>query len=217
MEIETRQIGAWVVRQRTPNHPPPHALVLLLHGWTGDEKAMWIFAPRLPKNALLVAPRGLYPTPLGGFGWSPRVDVKWLSIEDLQPAVEALRALLKSENFPSAYLGQIHLVGFSQGAALAYAFSLINPSQVGAVAGLSGFMPEHAGKLIDSKPLSGKPVFVAHGTRDELVPVEMARQAVRILQTAGADVSYCEDDVGHKLSLTCFDSLEHFSALHCSV
>ena len=71
MNAEMRQLDGWVLRQRTPEGPGPHPLMLLLHGWTGDENAMWIFANRLPKNVLLVAPRGIYPTALGGYSWQP--------------------------------------------------------------------------------------------------------------------------------------------------
>jgi predicted esterase len=51
---------------------------------------------------------------------------------------------------------------------------------------------------------------MAHGTLDELVPVVRARQAVALLQQAGAQVDYCEDNVGHKLSATCFRSMQVF-------
>jgi predicted esterase len=53
-------------------------------------------------------------------------------------------------------------------------------------------------------------VFVAHGTRDELVPIERGRHTVQTLEQAGAQVTYCEDDVGHKLSAACFRALEAF-------
>jgi phospholipase/carboxylesterase len=120
------------------------------------------------------------------------------------------------ENFPEAEIERFHIVGFSQGAALGYAFGLYYPRRVLSLGGLSGFMPERAEALINAKRLENVPVFITHGTRDDLVPVEKARQAVRDFQRAGADVFYCEDEVGHKLSSTCFTSLEHFCALNVS-
>ena len=53
-------------------------------------------------------------------------------------------------------------------------------------------------------------MFLAHGAFDEIVPVGRAREAVKLLGQAGAQVTYCEDDVGHKLSLSCFQSLQTF-------
>jgi predicted esterase len=58
--------------------------------------------------------------------------------------------------------------------------------------------------------LQGKNVFLAHGTQDSLVPVDRARQAAATLQEAGADVILCEDEVGHKLSASCFRNLQDF-------
>jgi len=210
MNVELRQLDGWVVRQRTPEGPGPHPLLLLLHGWTGDENAMWIFANRLPENALLVAPRGLYPTALGGYGWQPALGRTWPDLEDFRPAMEALWNLLAPQNFPSAELAQIRLAGFSQGAALAYALALAYPQRVQALAGLSGFAPGGVEPLLRSQPLAGKACFMAHGTQDALVPVARARQARQTLMEAGAQVTYCEDDVGHKLSASCFRGMGKF-------
>jgi phospholipase/carboxylesterase len=55
-------------------------------------------------------------------------------------------------------------------------------------------------------------VFIAHGTTDNLVPVEMARESANLLKQAGANVTYCEEEVGHKLSAPCFRGLEAFFA-----
>jgi phospholipase/carboxylesterase len=214
MEIETRQIYSWTVRQRVPVSPKNREVILLLHGWTGDENAMWIFARRLPQNAYLIAPRGLYKIPLGGFGWHNQKANKWPSINDLRSSVEALEQLLVPENFSNADTERFHIIGFSQGAALGFAFGFLYPHKVRSIASLSGFLPTEIDALIQKKPLRYLPVFITHGVKDVLVPVDKARQAVRSLQDAGADVVYCEDDVGHKLSLSCFSSLEHFSALH---
>lgn len=212
MNAEVRQLDGWVLLQRIPEGPGPHPFMLLLHGWTGDENAMWIFANRLPQNALLVAPRGLYPTALGGYGWQTALGRAWSNLEDFQPAMEALLGLLVPQNFPTAELAQIHLVGFSQGAALGYSLALAYPQRVQALAGLSGFAPGGVDALIKAQPLTGKACFMAHGTQDELVPVARARQARQTLLDAGAQVTYCEDDVGHKLSASCFRGMEKFFA-----
>lgn len=207
---ETISIKNWTVRLHIPESPGPHPVLVLLHGLTGDEKVMWIFADRFPKEYLILSPRGLFDSPHGGYSWRPEKTERLPVIEDFYTAVDALKDLLTQENFPSGIFSTISLAGFSQGAALAYAFALLNPSAVDRVMGLAGFLPDGAGELIEQQPLGGKSIFVAHGTRDELVPVWRARQAVELLSRAGAQVTYCEDDVGHKLSLGCFKGLESF-------
>jgi phospholipase/carboxylesterase len=188
----------------------PHPVILLLHGWTGDENAMWIFAARLPKDALLIAPRGLYTTPLGGYGWHPYKFNVWPWVDDFLPAIEQIREFISPENFPNGDFTKLSLVGFSQGAALSYAFFMSFPYLVNSVAGLSGFLPDGSEALARNEPLKDKAVFIAHGSKDELVPVSKARRAVEILNLAGAQVSYCEDEVGHKLSANCFQGLQTF-------
>jgi phospholipase/carboxylesterase len=208
--LETLDINGWVVKQRAPASPGPHPMLLLLHGWTGDENAMWVFSARFPRDWWLVAPRGPYPAPFGGYGWQPRLAEEWPRVEDFRPAAEALLELLRPQNFPTADGSQVHLAGFSQGAALAYSLALLYPGRVRSLAGLSGFMPAGAERLAAAAPLRGKAAFLAHGLQDDLVPVERARQARDILQSAGAQVFYCEEDVGHKLAAACFRGLGEF-------
>lgn len=206
----TVTVNDWVIRISEPQVDGPHPVIVLLHGWTGDENAMWIFASRLPKDALLVAPRGSFNTPLGGHGWYPHKPKAWPWVDDFLPAIEALQDLLTPINFPNGDFSKLSLVGFSQGAALSFAYAILFPNLVRTVASLSGFLPEGSEALARNKPLHHKPIFMAHGTQDELVPVYKARQAVEVLELAGAKVTYCEDEVGHKLSANCFRGLESF-------
>ncbi len=207
---QTIVINDWTVRVRIPELPGPHSVIVLLHGWTGDEKVMWVFTDRFPQEYLLLSPRGLFHTPLGGYAWHPVKSKTWPDIHEFSTAIDALQQLLTSENFPTGIFSTISLAGFSQGAALAYAYALHYPERVDQVMGLAGFLPEGVEELVETKPLAGKSVFVAHGTKDQLVPVWRACQAVELLTRAGAQVIYCEDDVGHKLSVGCFKGLELF-------
>jgi phospholipase/carboxylesterase len=171
---------------------------------------MWVFATAIPQNVLVVAPRGPFDTPLGGYGWYPHRIGAWPTLGDLQPTAHRLAELLAPENFARADLSRCHLVGFSQGAALAYTYLMLYPHKVASLAALSGFLPLEAESLLQDPLLEDKPVFIAHGSLDDLVPVERARQAAKALQRAGAKVTYCEDQAGHKLSAACFRGLAAF-------
>ncbi len=200
----------WIIRYRQPDGPGPWPVFLLLHGWTGDETSMWIFASRLPEQAILIAPRGLYLTQPSGYSWVARQEDRWPTVADFQPTLERMDEILTQRWFPVADFSRLHLVGFSQGAALSFAFLLTQPERITSVAGLSGFLPEGAQIIAQRQPILGKRLFLAHGTQDRLVPVGRARQAVDILEAGGAQVIYCEDEVGHKLSASCFRGLEAF-------
>ena len=204
-------IDNWVMRVEQPAGVSPLPVILMIHGWTGDENSMWVFRSRLPRNALLVAPRGLYANQSGsGYGWHPEISKPWPWVNDFQPAVEKIFSTISGRNFPRADFSMLHLVGFSQGAALAYTMAIMYPERIASLAGLSGFLPDGASAYLRDGRMKGIPVFVTHGTEDDRVPVEKARRSVELLQAAGADVTYCEDNVGHKLSVNCFRSLEEF-------
>ena len=210
IENEIKSLDNWMMRIHRPEGNGPLPVILLLHGWTGDEKSMWVFTPRLPNKTLMIAPRGLFTTSASGYSWHPDLSKPWPWMSDFQPAVEKLFAMISSTDFPDGDFSQMHLVGFSQGAALAYSMAITSPERIASVAGLSGFLPDGASAWLTSQRLKGMPIFITHGTEDTLVPVEKARLSADLLQGAGAAVTYCEDNVGHKLSAKCFRGLEAF-------
>ncbi|OGN92861.1 MAG: hypothetical protein A2Y88_06880 [Chloroflexi bacterium RBG_13_48_10] len=203
-------IHNWVMRVKRPDGVGPFPVVLMLHGWTGDENSMWVFAPKLLKNALLIAPRGIFSTKGTGYSWHPEISKPWPWVNDFIPAVDKILDVISSRNFPDGDFSELHLIGFSQGAALACSLSIMYPEKVTTLAGLSGFLPDGASTWLRNDRLKGLPVFIAHGTEDNRVPIDRARTSVGLLQDAGATVTYCEDNVGHKLSAKCFHGLEAF-------
>jgi phospholipase/carboxylesterase len=211
--LQTLEVGEWVIRYRAPAGEGPHPVIWLLHGWTGDEDSMWIFASRLPDRYLLLAPRGLNTTPMGGYGWHAITEGKvWPWVDDFRPAIDKLVTLMDNwpPKAPSADFGRFRLAGFSQGGALGYSFAMLHPDRVVALAGLASFLPDGASAHLQPGSLTGLPVYLSHGVKDKLVPVARARQAAQLLDQAGAKVTFCESDVGHKLSADCFRGMEVF-------
>jgi phospholipase/carboxylesterase len=212
-ELKTLEIDDWIIRYRVPVGGGPHQVVWLLHGWTGDEDSMWIFASRLPEHFLLLAPRGIFTTPIGGFGWHTLKDKKgWPHVHDFHPAIDALGLLMDNwpSSAPQADFSTFRIAGFSQGGALAYSIALLHPSRIIALAGLASFLPDGSAEFLRNSHLQDIPIYISHGINDPLIPVARARQAVQQLDQAGAVVHYCESDVGHKLSADCFKGMEIF-------
>ena len=52
---ELISLDGWTLRVRPAQTADPRLLVLL-HGWTGDENSMWIFAKRLSPAYWMIAP-----------------------------------------------------------------------------------------------------------------------------------------------------------------
>lgn len=215
--IQNRRIelDGWVIQSRIPSALiDKNPVFLLLHGWTGDESVMWVFADKLPQKYIMFSPRGIFPTPLGGYGWQTDIHQGWPVLNELQPAamklMELINQLDEQKIMPQADFDRINIMGFSQGAATAYTIALMYPERIQSIVGLSGFLPNDVIDQVSTQPIEGLPVFIAHGTKDTLVPVTRARQSVELLERAGAKVVYCEDEVGHKLGTTCFRSMQSF-------
>jgi phospholipase/carboxylesterase len=90
------------------------------------------------------------------------------------------------------------LMGFSQGAAMAFAGAALGLVRPAALVSLAGYLP-----MGDIHRLHGLKVFWGHGIQDDLVPIERARADVTELRSVGAEVHYCESDIGHKLGVEC--------------
>ena len=214
-DTEIVEIEGQTLRIRKTTHPTPR-LLLLIHGLSGDENSMWVFARDLPAHCWMVAPRAPYRAQQGGYTWRPHAtsDTGWPRFEELRPSAEALIGHIDKYQ-ASAGLDPAQpsdVIGFSQGAALSSILAFLYPDRIRKLGILAGFVPSGMENLTAKRPLEGKTVFVAHGTKDETVPVDRARASIKILEQAGAQVTYCEDEVGHKVSLTCLHALRKFFA-----
>jgi len=208
-DTDVREFQDWIFRFR-PATVVPSRLLVLLHGLTGDENSMWVFAHKLPAKVAVLAPRGNYAASEGGYTWLKiRPKTRRLPVmDDLHPSAAALIKFVDDwSDAAGVSAKQIDLIGFSQGAALSYTLALLFPERIRALAALSGFIPKGAEELLARRSLAGKPVFVAHGRQDDMIPVELARKSVALLEGSGALVTYCESDSGHKVSVDCFSQM----------
>ena len=185
---------------------PMTLLVIMLHGWSGDERAMWVFESVLPPSSLVLSVRGIFPIEEGGYQWTsepPSIDLDRTKFEVssnfLRSVKDEFVAQLKTPI-------KVVLMGFSQGAALAFAStSDLEPDGVVAIA---GFLPEGS-----TGHFSSVPIYWGHGIQDHHVPISRAREDVAKLRKAGAKVAFCEVDVGHKLGAECAQGLEQWMKL----
>ncbi|MFQ5436325.1 MAG: alpha/beta hydrolase, partial [Anaerolineae bacterium] len=196
-----REKSGLVHRVAQPSISGPHPTVVMLHGRSGTEDVMWIFAKTVPVDWLLVAPRGIMPDPAGGFDWRPRGQDEWPSLADFDEAVTAVAHFIHT--LPDLYQadpGRIYLMGFSQGAAAAYATALRHPGLVQGIAGLVGFIPTHCDSALEESPLADLPIFMAVGKRDPLIPTQRSAGCAQTLTMAGTHLEYHEYDTGHRLN-----------------
>ncbi len=205
----------WTLRVRQAASPAPRLLVLI-HGLTGDENSMWVFARNLSSSYWIIAPRAPYRAAPSGYSWREGFDSSQFgrpTVEQLRMGLEGLIHLV-DEYAASAGIdaSTFDVMGFSQGAAVCNMLAFLVPQRIRKTGILAGFVPGGLEELVSGRPLQGKPFFVAHGTKDDTVSIERARESIAILEQAGANVTYCEDEVGHKVSVNCLRALKDFLA-----
>jgi len=188
----------------------PARVLLLLHGHLGNENVMWIFSKQIPENFTILSPRA--PEKLGPdqFSWHI-IGPRWPNLQKYQ---DLSNELLKRVNFwleeNNIHADQLDLLGFSQGAVMAYALAILQPEIIRHVAAVAGFIPNSWKKKTKHLNLAERKFFVAHGNQDDIVPISSSYQAQAWLEEHGAHVKFCEADIGHKLSVNCFKGLETF-------
>lgn len=195
------QQAGLIHRVQQPEGDGPFPTVVMLHGRAGTEDVMWVFANTLPPGWLLVAPRGIRLDPDGGYDWRPRGKDEWPPLAAFNEAVTAVTRFIHA--LPQLYNAdpaQIYLMGFSQGAATAYATAMQHPGLVQGIAGLVGFVPGDCGEMVETAVLQDLPIFMAVGTQDATVPYEQSQLCGDTLKKAGAALTYGEYDTGHKLN-----------------
>jgi phospholipase/carboxylesterase len=191
----------------------PAPVVVMVHGWKGDETVMWIFKQTIPPSVAIITPRAPLAVDDGGYGWYRRDE------SELQPEADSLwagRDQLEGflADLPQYYPinpGRLVLMGFSQGAAVCNTLVLTRPGLVQGMASLAGLIPEVVAETAQGD-LDGLPVFIAHGTQDETVPVAAARQAREVYTRLGAQVMYGEYPTGHKLTTQAMADLKQWLA-----
>src|SRR5512137_2718162 len=120
---------------------PQGGLIVMLHGLSGDENVMWIFDRALPRSATVIAPRAPYVSELGGASWARSAARDDLADVDFQEAVDDLQRFIgEAITLYQVDPRRVIVMGFSQGAALSYAFSLEHPGMLCGVIALAGFL-----------------------------------------------------------------------------
>jgi phospholipase/carboxylesterase len=188
-------------REGVGNHGPP---VILLHGLGGDENSMWVLEHGLLQGGLIIAPRALFGTAGNGYSWVNGPLQGWPTRTDFASAVKVLIYLVDElEAEAGLRREELFLMGFSQGAALAFAAAADPQLRPKAIIAAAGFLPKG-----DFTNLKGLSIFWGHGSQDEWIPIERARSDAFLLRDFGADIRFCETDVRHKLGLECLDGLK---------
>lgn len=198
--------------------PPPTAvdrgpasapLVVLLHGRGSDEHEIIGLADRLPDGLAYAAVRA--PIAEGpGYAWFANRGIGRPVAESLAATMAWFRGWLDTATGPDR---PVVLVGFSGGAAFAGGLLLAEPTRYRGAAILHGTIPFDAGVPTTAGRIAGVPVFLAHGTHDTVIPLELQQRTWSYLNgDAGAAITARRDETGHTLAPAAVDALRTWLA-----
>ena len=193
----------------------PRAAVIWLHGLGADGHD---FEPIVPELGLAKPVRFLFPhAPIRpvtiNMGMSMRA---WYDIFQLGGGAEdekgirasqvSLEELIAGEKKRGIPANKIVLAGFSQGGAIVLQTALRYPEPLAGIMALSTYLPLSA-KLNEEQNAKNKsiPIFMAHGSYDDMIPMRRAEQSRDFLQQLGYSVdwhtypmphSVCPEEIG---------------------
>ena len=188
----------------TPRPPLPPLLVLL-HGFEGNETTLFRFAPRIEPRFQIVCPRGpleLGPGRCAWFTFQRTPAGNRIAADQLAASVERMRAFIaEAVEAYQANTERVYLLGFSQGAILALTLALTAPRSLAGVVALAGRIPSEVTPwLAAPEETVGLPVLLAHGRDDTMLPITHAYDARATLERQRVALTYREYDADHRLS-----------------
>jgi len=190
-----------------PEGEGPHPAIVALHGWGASALDLLGLAPHLCDGRFLViCPQGQVEVPIGpeatGYGWFPLSMGGPPNVPAILAASEELRAFLDLvlARYPIDR-NKLIVLGFSQGGVMAYSLALGEPLRFAALIAISSWLPQELAAAASTAVASQcPPTLIQHGSADQLIAVERARESVETIRSLGYPVTYREYDMGHEIS-----------------
>ncbi|MAB30710.1 MAG: phospholipase [Formosa sp.] len=190
-----------VVRKSILSSKAP--VLVLLHGYGSNENDLFSFAAELPKELCIIALRAPYSIEPYGHAWyAINFDSNLNKRNDVEQAKESMAIIMNCVNSAQSLYdtdpSNISLLGFSQGCILSIALALNHPEKFKNIIGLSGYIcKEFLNDHQDEKAYKHLNFYCSHGSSDQVIPVEWARETPKHLESLGIKNHYSEFPVGH--------------------
>ena len=171
--------------------------LLLLHGTGGSEDDLVPLGRELAPGAAILSPRGKV-SEYGAARFFRRLAEGVFDHEDLVFRTHELAGFVEAASDEYGFdPSKIVAVGYSNGANIAGSLMLLHPGLLRAVVLFRAMVPFEPEETPD---LSGMPVFIAAGRRDQMILPQTTQRLAEILTEAGADLDLRWRDTGHGLT-----------------
>jgi len=191
----------------------PRAAIVILHGLGADGNDFVPIADELQLDAVgpvrFIFPHAPVQAVTINNGYRMRAWYDIFGFEDGAPQDEAglrrsmalVQALLAREKERGIPPERIVLAGFSQGCAMSLLTGLRHGERLAGIAGLSGYLPLADRTAAERDPANqDTPIFLAHGTHDEVVALDRGASSRDALQALGYEVEWHEYLTGHSVT-----------------
>ena len=201
----------------------PKGTVIWMHGLGADG---WDFVPivrelPLPQDLHL---RFIFPhapvrpvTINNGHEMRAWYDIKMNDISrvpdeaGIRESQASIEALIAREEKRGVYADRIVLAGFSQGGAIALQAGLRHRERLGGIVALSTYLPLEDSLDREAAAANKRtPIFMAHGTQDPVIPVQLAEASKRALEQRGYDVAWQTWPMPHSVCAEAVEELGGF-------
>ena len=200
--------------------PSPRAAIVWMHGLGADGHD---FAPIVPELTLPVPVRFVFPhAPMRSVTINQGMVMRaWYDIravagqrredgEGVRASQTQIEALLARERARGITADRLVLAGFSQGGAMALHTGLRHPERLAGVMALSCSLPLADTLADEAAPANRRvPIFMAHGTYDDVIPLARARQAHDVLVKLAYPVEWHDYPMPHAV---CAEEIADISA-----
>jgi phospholipase/carboxylesterase len=192
--------------------PKPTGSVIFMHGLGADghdfESAVSHLADAIVRPLRFVLPHA--PERAVSFNAGMRMRA-WYDIRGLdkrgtededgfRASTSAVSALIRRENERGVPTGRIVVGGFSQGGAMSLYLGARYPEKLAGIVALSCYLP-----LADKFPVErlaanqSTPIFMAHGSLDDMIAEQAGKEACSALQALGYAVEWHSYTMGHSV------------------
>jgi phospholipase/carboxylesterase len=180
-----------------PGEDDSGATLLLLHGTGGNEEDLIPLGQELAPGTAILSPRGKV-SELGAPRFFRRLAEGVFDHEDLVFRTHELAEFVEGTSEEYGFdKRKLVAAGYSNGANIAASVILLHPGLLSAAVLFRAMVPFEPEVMPD---LSGMPVFMASGRRDQMIPPDNSQRLADILSEAGADVDLRWRDTGHGLT-----------------
>lgn len=173
-------------------------VLLLLHGTGGSPQDLRGIAAELSPGSPLIAPAG--PVSEGGAArWFRRLAEGVFDHEDVVRRTDQVAGFVRAAVEHYGYQDRrLVAVGFSNGANIAAALTLLRPDVLREAVLFSSMLPVPDPPEHD---LSGSRIFLGNGRVDPMAPLDSANRLVEVLRARSAEVAEDWHDGGHQITM----------------